>query len=160
MNILLLAALMAQGPPAQNATPRPGFRAAPPIFQQNCGTCHDGKQAPSITDLQQYSPERVYEALTTGKMKDQAAPLQDVQKRQIAEFLAARPMGSDEAGDIKKMTNACPANPAMADPAAGPAWNGWSPGDKNARFQSAGAAGLSPAQIPGLKLKWAFGVPK
>src|SRR5204863_4540127 len=116
MHVLLLAALMAQGPQTQNATPRPCFRAAPAIFQQNCGTCHDGKQAPSITDLQQNSPERVYETLTTGKMKDQAAQLQDVQKRQIAEFLAARPMGSDEAGDIKKMTNACAANPTMADP--------------------------------------------
>ena len=154
MNVLLLAVLLAQ------AAPRPGFRAAPPIFQQNCGACHDGKQAASITDLQQSSPERVYEALTTGKMKDQAAQLQDVQKRQIAEFLAGRPMGSDEAGDIKKMTNACSANPPMADPAAGPSWNGWSPGDKNARFQSAGGAGLNAAQIPNLKLKWAFGVPK
>jgi polyvinyl alcohol dehydrogenase (cytochrome) len=93
-------------------------------------------------------------------MKDQAAQIPEVQKRQIAEFLAARPMGSDEAGDIKKMTNACPANPPMPDPAAGPAWNGWSPGDKNARFQPAAGAGLSAAQVPGLRLKWAFGVPK
>jgi polyvinyl alcohol dehydrogenase (cytochrome) len=159
MNVLLLAALLLQAPQAQT-TPRPGFRAAPALFQQNCGTCHDGKQAPSITDLQNFSPERVYETLTTGKMKDQAAQISDVQKRQIAEFLAARPMGSDEAGDIKKMTNACPTNPPMPDPAAGPAWNGWSPGDKNARFQPAAAAGLAAAQVSGLKLKWAFGVPK
>jgi polyvinyl alcohol dehydrogenase (cytochrome) len=159
MNVLLLAAVLLQAPQAQT-TPRPGFRAAPALFQQNCGTCHDGKQAPSITDLQNFSPERVYEALTTGKMKDQAAQIPEVQKRQIAEFLAARPMGSDEAGDIKKMTNACPANPPMPDPAAGPAWNGWSPGDKNARFQPAAGAGLSAAQVPGLRLKWAFGVPK
>lgn len=160
MYVLLFAVLLAQGPQTQNAATRPGFRAAPPIFQQNCGACHDGKQAASIADLQQYSPERVYESLTTGKMKDQAAQLQDVQKRQIAEFLAARPMGSDEAGDIRTMTNACPANPAMADPASGPAWNGWSPGEKNARFQPATAAGLNTAQVPALKLKWAFGVPK
>jgi polyvinyl alcohol dehydrogenase (cytochrome) len=160
MNFLLIAALMAQAPQAQNATPRPGFRAAPPIFQQNCGTCHDGKKAPSITDLQNYSPEQVYEALTTGKMKEQAAQVPDVQKRQIAEFLSGRPMGTDEAGDIKKMSNPCSSNPPMTDPAAGPSWNGWSPGDKNARFQSATAAGLSPAQVPTLKLKWAFGVPK
>jgi polyvinyl alcohol dehydrogenase (cytochrome) len=159
MNVLLLAAVLLQAPQAQT-TPRPGFRAAPALFQQNCGTCHDGKQALSITDLQNFSPERVYEALTTGKMKDQAAQIPEVQKRQIAEFLAARPMGSDEAGDIKKMTNACPANPPMPDPAAGPAWNGWSPGDKNARFQPAAGAGLSAAQVPGLRLKWAFGVPK
>jgi polyvinyl alcohol dehydrogenase (cytochrome) len=160
MNVLLLAALLVQAPQTQNATPRPGFRAAPPIFQQNCGTCHDGKQAPSITDLQKFSPEQVYETLTTGKMKDQAAQVSDVQKRQIAEFLAARPMGTDEAGDIKKMANPCSANPTMGDPAAGPAWNGWSAGDKNARFQTAAAAGLTAAQVPSLKLKWAFGVPK
>lgn len=160
MKVLLLSMLLAQAPQGQNATTRPGFRAAPPIFQQNCGTCHDGKQAPSITDLQQYSPEHVYEALTSGKMKDQAASLQDVQKRQISEFLAGRPMGIEEAGDMRKMTNACPANPPMPDPAAGPTWNGWSPGEKNARFQSASAAGLTAAQIPNLKLKWAFGVPK
>ncbi|PYS41212.1 MAG: cytochrome C oxidase Cbb3 [Acidobacteria bacterium] len=161
MNVLLLALLLAQAPQAQNTTPRPGFRAAPPIFQQNCGTCHghDGKQAQSITDLQNYSPERVYEALTTGKMKDQAAQISDVQKRQIAEFLAGRPVGSDEAGDIKKMTNPCAANPPMLDPAAGPAWNGWSPGTNNARFQAGSAAGLTAAQVPNLKLKWAFGVP-
>ena len=161
MNVLLLAMLLAQAPQGQNTTPRPGFRAAPPIFQQNCGTCHghDGKQATSITDLQNYSPERVYEALTTGKMKDQAAQISDVQKRQIAEFLAGRPVGSDEAGDIKKMTNPCAANPPMLDPAAGPAWNGWSPGTNNARFQAGSAAGLTAAQVPNLKLKWAFGVP-
>jgi polyvinyl alcohol dehydrogenase (cytochrome) len=156
MKLLLFVALLQ----AQNATPRPGFRAAPPIYQQNCGTCHDGQKAPSITDLQQYSPERIYDVLTTGKMKDQAAQIPDVQKRQIAEFLAARPMGSDEAGDIKKMTNACRSNPPMTDPAAGPSWNGWGAGEKNARFQSASAAGLTAAQIPNLKLKWAFGVPK
>src|SRR5215470_12931761 len=156
MTLLLLAVMLAQNPQtAQNATPRPGFRAAPPIFQQNCGTCHghDGKQGPSIVDLQNNSPEQIYEVLTTGKMKDQAAQVPDVQKRQIAEFLSGRPMGSDEAGDIKKMTNACSANPPMTDPASGPAWNGWSPGDKNARFQSTTAAGLTAAQIPTLKLK-------
>ncbi len=93
-------------------------------------------------------------------MKDQAAQLQDVQKRQIAEFLSGRPMGSDEAGDMKKMSNACSSNPAMTDPAAGPSWNGWSPGGQNARFQPANAAGLTASEIPNLKLKWAFGVPE
>jgi polyvinyl alcohol dehydrogenase (cytochrome) len=162
MIVLMLAAVLAQGPQGQNATPRPGFRAAPPLFQQNCGTCHnnDSKQGPSITQLQDSSPEQIYATLTTGKMKEQAAQVPDVQKRQIAEFLSGRPMGSDEAGDIKKMTNACSTNPAMTDPASSPAWSGWSPGDKNARFQSASGAGLTATQVTTLKLKWAFGVPK
>lgn len=148
-----------RGQNPQNTTPRPGFRAAPALFQQNCGTCHGNQGSPSISALQEYSPERVYESLTAGTMKDQAAQLQDVQKRQIAEFLSGRPMGSDEAGDMRKMANTCAANPPMTDPAAGPAWNGWSPGIQNARFQSANAAGVTAAQVPNLKLKWAFGVP-
>ena len=37
------------------------------------------------------------------------------------------------------------------------AWNGWSPGSGNARFQPGDAAGLSIDQIGRLKLKWAFG---
>jgi polyvinyl alcohol dehydrogenase (cytochrome) len=93
-------------------------------------------------------------------MKEQAAQVSDVQKRQIAEFLSGRPMGSDEAGDLKKMSNPCAANPPMTDPTSSPSWNGWSPSDKNARFQTASAAGITATQIPNLKLKWAFGVPK
>ena len=37
------------------------------------------------------------------------------------------------------------------------AWNGWSPKSDNARFQTAEAAGLRAADVPNLKLKWAFG---
>src|SRR5262245_16676932 len=162
MHVLLVAVFLVQAPQAQNGPPRPGFRAAPPIFQQNCGTCHGNEAKPglSITDLQENSPERLYEVMTTGKMKDQAAQVSDVQKRQIAEFLSGRPMGSDAAGEMKNMTNACTSNPPMSDPSASPSWIGWGAGDKNARFQTAAAAGITAAQIPSLKLKWAFGVPK
>src|SRR5215471_10050974 len=116
----------------------PGFRVGPAVYQQNCGTCHgtnpkqvEGKTAASIGTLQELSPEKIYEVLTTGSMQTQAATLPDVQKRQIAEFLSARPMGSADSGDIKKMTNACTANPQLTDPSAGPTWNGWGAGLQN-----------------------------
>jgi polyvinyl alcohol dehydrogenase (cytochrome) len=35
-------------------------------------------------------------------------------------------------------------------------WNGWSPGESNARFQPADAAGLTSSQVGSLQLKWAF----
>ena len=47
----------------------------------------------------------------------------------------------------------------LGDPAAGPSWNGWGAGVKNTRFQPADQAGLTAAQVPNLKLKWAFGFP-
>jgi polyvinyl alcohol dehydrogenase (cytochrome) len=39
----------------------------------------------------------------------------------------------------------------------GPRWNGWGADINNSRFQPAAMAGLTPEQVPRLKLKWAFG---
>src|SRR5436189_4904702 len=56
----------------------------------------------------------------------------------------------------------CPAQmlsaPFTAD--AGPSWNGWGAGAANTRFQSADQAGITAAQVPNLKLKWAFAFPE
>ena len=45
------------------------------------------------------------------------------------------------------------------DPGPDPAWNGWGNGTSNNRFQTAGKAGLTAADVPKLKLKWAFAFP-
>ncbi len=55
-------------------------------------------------------------------------------------------------------TNRCQANPAFTDPASSPAWNGWGLDLSNSRFQPAKTAQLTAAQVPHLKLKWAFGL--
>src|SRR5436190_1061199 len=70
-----------------------------------------------------------------------------------------RPMGSSQAGNGATMPNKCATNPAMSAPAAGTGWNGWGVDNSNTRFQPAAAAGLTAAQVPRLKLKWAFGFP-
>ena len=152
-----------RGAPA--GPPRLGFRVAPASYQQNCGTCHGtegstvaGKKTPSIAELQEYSPERVYDVLNNATAPPHAGTFSDLQKRQFAEFLSGRPMNS-AAGDSKTMTNKCSSNPTMSNPANGPSWNGWGAGVQNARFQTAANAGLTAAQVPNLKLKWAFGVP-
>jgi polyvinyl alcohol dehydrogenase (cytochrome) len=69
-------------------------------------------------------------------------------------------MGSVNAGEAKSMPNQCSTNPAMRDPASGPSWNGWGNSLANTRFQPSAAARLTAADVPRLKLKWAFGVPK
>ena len=38
-------------------------------------------------------------------------------------------------------------------------WNGWGVDTSNTRFQAPMAAGLTAAQVPSLRLKWAFGFP-
>jgi polyvinyl alcohol dehydrogenase (cytochrome) len=131
-------------------------------FQQRCMVCHGNPnvpQAPSPSAIRQMSPERIYDALTTGVMKPQGESLTDSQRRMLATFLSGRPLGSMQEGDAKNMTNQCASNPPLADPASEPSWNGWSPDVENTRFQPAQAAGLTAEQVPQLKLKWAFGYP-
>lgn len=48
---------------------------------------------------------------------------------------------------------------SAADALAGPRWNGWGVTIANTRFQTAEAAGISAADVPKLKLQWAFGFP-
>jgi polyvinyl alcohol dehydrogenase (cytochrome) len=105
------------------------------------------------------SPEHIYEALTTGVMKGQGSALTEDQRRMLATFMSGRPLGSEQQGDAKSMPNQCASNPPMTDPSASPEWNGWGADTSNTRFQAGKAAGLTPEQVPHLKLKWAFGYP-
>jgi polyvinyl alcohol dehydrogenase (cytochrome) len=131
-------------------------------FERECSKCHGNAavdRAPSPAAIRQMPPERIYAALTTGVMQTEAANLSDEQKRRLAEYMGGRPLGSAALGDANQMPNHCPAEATLADPAKSPAWNGWGVDAGNSRFQNIEAAGITPAQIPGLKLKWAFGFP-
>jgi polyvinyl alcohol dehydrogenase (cytochrome) len=52
----------------------------------------------------------------------------------------------------------CSTTPSLTNPDTGPHWNGWGANVSNTRFQPAQQAGLTAADIPKLKLKWAFGI--
>lgn len=71
--------------------------------------------------------------------------------------LAEPPAGVSQ-GLVKDLTNRCAANPELGKLDVPAVWSGWG-GAGNARFQTKAASGLTPADIPKLKLKWAFGFP-
>ena len=158
---LTLTAAQAQAP---SQAPRfSGTETGFATFQTKCMSCHGNPtmagRVPDPATLRQFSPEKIYEALTTGAMKTQGSSLSDDQKRMLAVFMSGRTFGSAEQGDAKNMPNRCEANPAMSDPSASPSWNGWSADVTNSRYQTAKGAGLTADQVPNLKLKWAFGYP-
>jgi polyvinyl alcohol dehydrogenase (cytochrome) len=130
------------------------------LFKNNCTVCHGAtpvERAPAEATIKQMPPERIYEAITTGSMKNNAANLSDADKRLLAEYMGGRKLDKEGAGDIRNMPNACAGNPPVRDLNA-PSWNGW--GDlSNTRFQPAQAAGLTAGKVSRLKLKWAFGFP-
>jgi polyvinyl alcohol dehydrogenase (cytochrome) len=136
--------------------------AAPVLYRERCASCHEpgpaqeASRAPLRSTLGALSRERIVSALAPGgAMATMAAGLTVVERGTLAAFLAkGAPLTTDpEAGRCTT-----PARP-LADAASLPQWNGWGNDLTNARFQPAAAAGLTPATVPRLTLKWAFGVP-
>jgi polyvinyl alcohol dehydrogenase (cytochrome) len=67
------------------------------------------------------------------------------------------------AGEVESTpapAGACPnAAPSFTNPLSAPHWNGWGVDPAQSRFQPAEMALLAAADVPRLKLKWAFGFP-
>lgn len=130
------------------------------LFQNNCTNCHGitpVEHAPSEATIKTMAPEAIYDAITTGLMKNMAASLSDSDKRLLSEYLGGRKLDKEDAGDAKNMPNACSSRPPVRDLSA-PLWNGW--GDlSNTRFLGAKEAGLTAGKVSRLTLKWAFGFP-
>ena len=132
------------------------------IYKQHCAGCHEGSvpRAPNREALRAMAPEAIDTALSSFMMRRQAAALSSAERRAVAAFLAGRPAGSYRAPlDMIGKEAYCAAGTAPRDPLAGAAWNGWGIDARNSRSQTAAAAGLTAADVPKLKLKWAFGVP-
>ena len=128
------------------------------LYKRDCAVCHDASatsRAPSPEALHERSPEAILEALN-GVMRIPGSRLNATERRAVAEYLTGKKLGGDVTG---AMTGRCPAQPAFRNPASGSAWNGWSPDITNKSFQTDKAAGFTAADVPRLKLKWAFGFP-
>lgn len=139
--------------------PKPPGEAA---YEQACAACHTnptGDRVPNRKVLMNLTPEAIYTQLTAGAMVAQAQKLTDDEKRTVSEYLGGRPLDLKGTGSVQTMPNRCTANPPMTDPSATAAWNGWSAGSGNTRFAAHNVSNLTPAQVPHLKLKWAFGFP-
>ena len=147
----------------KSAAPAPSVLEGFALFQQRCLGCHGNpafKEAPSPEALREMTPEHVFEVLSSGAMYPIVGKsLSDDQRRSVAEAITGQLVGTSRSGAAATMPNQCSAQSAMADPAAGPAWNGWGAGLENRRFQSKTGAGLSAANVGQLQLKWAFGFP-
>ena len=131
------------------------------LYKRICAACHDTgfERAPNGEALRAMSPERVLAALEGGVMVSMTAGRTAVERRAIAEFVTGKTFGQPLV-TTPSPQSMCGAKPGEAVSAlTGPAWNGWSVSTSNTRFQDAAAAGFTAAQVPRLKLKWAFGFP-
>jgi len=168
-----VSAVKAQAPAPQGAPQAKGKAGGAPAvigmetgltyFQTKCMSCHresDSTKAPSARRVRQMTPEQIYAVVSKPSRPEHDQGLTDPQKRRMSEFMGGyRQIGSVEAGNPKNFPNACPSNPPMTDPYAGAFWSGWGADIENTRYQKTEAAGFTKADVPKLKLKWAFGFP-
>lgn len=129
------------------------------LFTTHCAACHlnpdpeVNAHAPGREDMARFTPNSVYSALTDGLMRLQGAALGDAEKRAVVQYLTGAAVSDLQ---LAMTTNLCSSNPPLLQQEPGD-WNGWGPSLQNARF--AAAAGLSAADLPNLRLRWAFGLP-
>lgn len=109
------------------------------LYLKHCATCHPAHPAISST-------------LITVSAPHAAKGLTSEERHAIAAFL--------QPGLAASPTGRCTGAPGtFRDPFGGPFWNGWGVTPENTRFQPPSLAGLTAADVPHLKLKWAFGFP-
>ncbi len=145
---------------AQNSTTGAPATAVSPsgaqVYQKRCASCHDqaGSRAPSRDALQKLSVTRIMRTLDFGLMMAVAYPINRADREAVANFLGTKteeaPLPASAFCSAKMSVMAGPNNDS---------WAGWSPAASNARYQSPERAGLVPAQVRRLKLKWALGFP-
>ncbi len=141
---------------------RPGIAAdGATVFQQTCASCHESasNRAPGRDALQAMSPENVLSAMESGSMVSIALNLPAVDRRAVAEYVTAKTLA--QSLNLNPPSEAmCSQTPDTSfNPLAGPRWNGWGVNASNTRFQDEATAGVTAADVPRLKLKWAFGFP-
>jgi polyvinyl alcohol dehydrogenase (cytochrome) len=125
------------------------------VYDRACAGCHAtaASGAPTRETLRALTPEAIHNALVNGRMQVQGSTLTEAERRAVAEFLAARPFGALPAASATAAK--CTASAPMSDPTRGPSWNGWGNGVANTRYAKDG--GITAADLPKLRLKWAFG---
>lgn len=126
------------------------------LYKQMCATCHEGgaDRAPSREALRAMSADRVLAALESGPMISVTSRRTSPERRAIAEFVSGKKLGAIETKPSAQAM--CPATSTRALPSA-PVWTGWGQGIANTHFQN--QPGFAAADVPRLKVKWAFAFP-
>jgi len=126
------------------------------IYQTRCAACHDAPvgRIPPANALRAMSSSAILNSLDNGAMKTQAASLTEAERKAVADYLAA----GASAKPASAGTGSCANQGVSSELQSSAAWSSWGANPANTRFQNGDAAGISPEQVPRLKLKWAFGL--
>jgi polyvinyl alcohol dehydrogenase (cytochrome) len=127
------------------------------LYAAKCAQCHDNAayKAPAKSFLQFMAPEAIYSSLADGIMLSQAAGLTQEEKRQVADYLGDATL----AGGAEVTSRLCEEGNRTPDLGLPPRLYGWGADLMNSHAIPGDVARLPLADIPRLKVKWAFAYP-
>jgi polyvinyl alcohol dehydrogenase (cytochrome) len=122
------------------------------LYGERCAVCHDtaAGRTPAFSALKSMPAATILSVMESGLMQEQARGMSTTERRALADYL-----GTHSATGVPSGQGACAPNVKPVDRAG---WAGFGATPENTRFQNRSAAGLSAADVPKLKLKWAFAV--
>src|ERR1700733_11000766 len=123
------------------------------LYQVRCAKCHDAPtgRTPAGSALRAMNGAAILRAIESGTMRIEAQGLSSAERIALAISLSGGPLKSESALPQSAYCGAAPNSDVRST-----SWNGFGAGPANARFQSTESAGLSLADVPKLRLKWAF----
>lgn len=123
------------------------------IFKSNCSSCHDAgvDRVPPTAALKAMFRSSIRQTLESGPMKMQGAALSSDQLDAVISFLGV----PDKAAVALPPTAFCKVQKPLGKSNQAE-WQGWGANASNSRFADAATAGMTSADVPKLKLKWAF----
>src|SRR5579871_5763728 len=132
------------------------------LYAAHCASCHEGgdgqNRVPGRAALKSMSFDHVLGVITSGTMADMTKGRTDDERKAIASFVTGK--DASEPPAKAGVAAECANRQARYDGSLeGPRWNGWGADTSNSRFQAMEMARLTPAEVPKLHLKWAFGFP-
>src|SRR5260370_18371340 len=153
----MIGTMLAAGPlSAHTAAPQAASSqtaSGPDVYQTRFAQCPENgaaTRAPSRDALQKMPASRILRTLDFGLMMGVAYPLTREERNAVAKYL-----GTPGPEPGPPAAAFCSADRHVLSGEAAGNWNGWSPSPANRRFQPSG--GITGDQVPGLKLKWAYG---
>lgn len=125
------------------------------VYAAACASCHNGNvpKAPHKMFLQMMAADAIHASLEQGVMREQAKQLTAGQRLAVAEYLGGPAAATGPAAPV------CGKDRAFFDTRHAPAVSGWGLSAGNARYIPGAVAGLTTADLPKLRLKWAFAFP-
>ena len=123
------------------------------LFNDNCDRCHQGNvpRAPHLVTFQLLGSDAIHAAMAEGSMREYAKHLSPQARRALADFLGGA-LGE------RTPTRMC-APPVQHRTGSAPQLQGWSLTLAGTRFIPDAVAALAAADVPRLRLKWAFAYP-